>query len=206
MRHSDVLAATDGDSVRFCGKINTRLNDSDKFRVSFTGGNNTHIYVGEYYSNPSYETPDSHKFECNKEKFGGLILEYRYDDSAPFGVYPEPTAALSVIDRVQGLCFDNLGDLYVSVSASTAFSSIVKYNREKLYRMDDITIYENNVVHYAMVTTAKEYAVKTPPMSEEIIIIDNRLYAVNEFAANKFLLGKIIGAGYCYSFELPSAQ
>ena len=44
-----------------------------------------------------------------------------------------------------------------------------------------------------------ENDIKTPPMSEEIVLIDGKLYQANESASNKYVFGKFTGGKYLYS-------
>lgn len=42
--------------------------------------------------------------------------------------------------------------------------------------------------------------VKLPPMSEEIVFVDGRIYVMNESACNKYLFGKLLRAKYIWSY------
>lgn len=205
LRYQDVLNAKDGESVRIRGSVKTFLGENDPIRVSFTGSTSTHIYVGEYYAKTGYSTPKTHHFESENQSFGGLVLEYAFDENAEWGVAPTPTRALSVVNAVQGMCF-NGNELFLSVSGGFAHSKILSYDMDKLPSLPDLTVFDATVPHYATTDSALKKSIKTPPMSEEIVIVNDKLYAASEFAANRFILGKFTGAKYCYALDLTKYE
>ena len=44
--------------------------------------------------------------------------------------------------------------------------------------------------------------IEAPPMSEEIVCLDGRLYVLNESACNKYIFGKLMSANDLYSYDL----
>ena len=45
--------------------------------------------------------------------------------------------------------------------------------------------------------------VEAPPMSEEIVYLDGKIWIMNESACNKYIFGKLTTGNYLYSVEYP---
>lgn len=192
--------ASDGDTVKSIGTFGTKTAD-DRLRVAFTHVENDRIYVGEFYRNPNYPTPDSHKYTTNSgDKNTSLILEYRLDDSAEFGISPKIEKAYSAPDLVQGMCFDEQGRMYISTSYASAFSHIYIYNPTSAE--DEITVLGQVVPLYVLDSSTICGDIKAPPMSEEIVITNGKLYTMCESATNKYIFGKLTSAKYCYATDV----
>ena len=202
LRYADIQGAADGEYVSFCARIPMGLDSQDGIRVSLAGGDGDRLLVGEYYRAHSYETPDSHKFVCGGQSFGALMLEYSYNSDAEWGISPVPTAVYSIPDDVQGATFDENGDIYFSTSGGYGASHILKYSIAELKRAEDIPLGDGTLPHYLTIDSARRGAYKNPPMSEEIVIVNGKLYIMNEYSSSKFWLGRFSGARYCYAIDL----
>ncbi len=198
--YSDFRNASDGDVVKSIGTFGTKTDD-DNLRVSFTHVEGDSIYVGEFYREENYPTPDSHKYTTKAgDKNTSLILEYRLDASAEFGISAKIEKAYSAPDLVQGICFDEHGRMYVSTSYASAFSHIYIYNPASAE--SQITVLGQTVPLYVLDSSTLCGDIKAPPMSEEIIIIEGKLYTMCESATNKYIFGKLTSAKYCYATDI----
>lgn len=198
--YNDFRNASDGDTVKSIGTFGTKTDD-DRLGVAFTHVEGDSIYVGEFYREENYPTPDSHKYTTKAgDKNTSLILEYRLDDSAEFGISDKIEKAYSAPDLVQGICFDSQGRMYVSTSYASAFSHIYIYNPTSAE--SQITVLGQTVPLLVLDSSTLCSDIKAPPMSEEIIITEGRLYTMCESATNKYIFGKLTSAKYCYATDI----
>ena len=51
-------------------------------------------------------------------------------------------------------------------------------------------------------SASQKSAKKIAPMSEEIIIVDGKLYTMCESASNKYIFGKFTSSDHCYATDL----
>lgn len=175
--------------------------EDESFGVAFTHIENDRIYVGEFYREENYPTPDSHKYTTEAgDKNSALILEYKLDKSAEYGISSKIERAFSICGLVQGMCFDEDGRIYLSTSYATAFSHIKVY--ENPQQEGEITVLGQTVPRYALDSSCLKNDIKIPPMSEEIVTVDGKLYVMCESASNKYIFGKLTSAAYCYATDL----
>ena len=163
------------------------------------------IYVGEFYREANYPTPDSHKYKTAAgDSNTALILAYKLDADAEFGISPQIEAAYSTTGLVQGMCFDGSGRFCLSTSYGPAFSHIYVYNNPK--REGNIDVLGQNVPLYALDSSCLAHDIKIAPMSEEIVFVDGKLYTMCESASNKYIFGKFTSAKYCYATDLTEYE
>ena len=128
-----------------------------------------------------------------------LALAFGFSDGpdAVFGLAPEPAAAYSLPDLVQGMCFHD-GRVYLSTSYATAFSHVCGYDVARLEAQGEIA----GVPLYAMDSASLVEDRKLPPMSGEIEVVDGRMYTMCESASRKYYFGLLTGGSWCYATEL----
>lgn len=196
----DFKNAENGGTVKALGLFSTEA-AGDKLGVAFVHAEKGSIYVGEFYREANYPTPDSHKVTTAAgDKNTALIVEYKLDSSAKLGISEKVTAAYSITGLVQGMCFDNEGRFCLSTSYATAFSHIYIYNEPA--RQGDITVFGQIVPLYVLDSSNLRTDIKLAPMSEEIVNVDGKLYTMCESATNKYIFGKFTSARYCYATDL----
>lgn len=196
----DFKAAADGGTVKAKGIFSTKT-ETDKLGVAFTHAENGRIYVGEFYREANYPTPDSHKITTAAgDKNSAFIVEYKLDPKANFGISNKIIAVYSVPGLVQGMCFDNDGRFCLSTSYSTAFSHIYIYNEP--VRQGEITALGQIVPLYVLDSSNLKTDIKLAPMSEEIVCVDGKIYTMCESATNKYIFGKFTSAKYCYATDI----
>lgn len=199
-RKSDVENASSGDSIQSVGFFETTTAD-DILRVSFTHIEGDTLYVGEFYRAQNYPTPDSHKYiTAAGDENTALILAYPLDDTAPLGISNAIRCAYSIPDLVQGMCFDDNGNICLSTSYAVAFSHIRIYNARK--EEGTVTVLGQTVPRYVLDSSTMVQDIKLAPMAEEIAAVDGKLYTMCESATNKYIFGKFTSAKYCYATDL----
>ena len=197
---ADITTASNGDSVKSVGIFKTSTED-DALHVAFTHVEGGMIYVGEFYSAENYPTPDSHKYKTAAgDENTALILAYKLDGAAPLGISEKIEYAYSIPALVQGMCFDSDGMIYLSTSYAVAFSHIYGYDPTKAE--GSITVLGQTVPLYVLDSSTQTKDIKIAPMSEEIVIVDGKLYTMCESATNKYIFGKFTSAKYCYATDM----
>lgn len=187
------------------GFFPTGVSDDDYIGVAFTTIHDNRLYVGEFYREENYPTLPSHKLTTPAGDYNqALVVSYEFSDAADslFGLNPVPVEAYSITGLVQGMCFDDEGRVYLSTSYATAFSHIYVYEEKGAYTGDTIDVLGVNVPLYTLDTASLIKDVKTAPMSEEIEIVDGKLYTNCEAASNKYIFGKFTGARWCYATDI----
>ncbi len=200
---ADMMNAADGDSVKAKGSISTKASETDYLQPACLYIENGYLFVLEFYRDVDYPTPDSHKMTTPAGDYNqALAVAYELDGDGRFGVDPTPDFAMSLPDQVQGMCMD--GDLvYLSTSWGTSFSHIYEYDwSEVMKQKSEITFLGTTMplYHFDAGNLTKDY--KIPPMSEEIVMVDGRLYTMCESASNKYIFGKLTSSQWCYATDL----
>lgn len=202
--YRDILDAADGAYVAAAGIFETRLSDTDYIGPAFVTVDGDRLVLGEFYRHPNYESPESHKITTLAGDYQqALAVAYQLDPQAEYGISPVPVEAYSLPDLAQGMCFD--GDrIYVSCSWGTALSHIRQYDRGKLQLQGKISLLGEELPLYAMDSAALLAEREIAPMSEELTIVDGRMYTMCEAASNKYIFGKFTSARWCYATDVKS--
>ncbi len=204
--YSELLAAEDGGRVPCLGTFSTKVSDSDCLGIAFVTVSGDRLYLGEFYYDPAYPTLDSHKMTTSAGDYQQAIaLEYVLSEDGVFGIDPTPIAAYSLPDKVQGMTVQ--GDtVYLSTSYGLAFSQIYEYRRSEMKAEGCMTVLGLDLPLYAMDSASLVDTYEIAPMSEEMVMIDGRLYVMCESASNKYIFGKFTGGEWCYATDLGAMK
>lgn len=199
-----VYDAAEGESVAAIGTFETAASDTDYIRPAFVTVDGDRLVTGEFYRNPNYQTPQSHKFTTLAGDYQqALAVEYALDGQARYGIVPAPVKAYTLPDLAQGMCFDG-GKIYVSSSWGTAWSHIYQYEESRLQQQGNIALLGGELPLYALDSAALLVDGVIAPMSEEIVIVDGKLYTMCESASNKYIFGKFTSAKWCYATDVEA--
>ena len=135
-----------------------------------------------------------------------LAWVFPLDETALLGVREVPEAAVSLPERIQGLCLSSDGR--VILSASSAFGA------SQLYLYDVRTVAEGRrgicfwdkshpVPLFYVDSAAGTDILPLPPKAEEPMFHNGKLYILFESASYRFQYGKLVGGNYVYSMSLP---
>lgn len=200
--YAEMLSASDGGGVTCKGAFSIEAGENDYIRVSCLTVSGDRLVVGEFFRDGSHKTQTTHKLTTKGGAYNqALAVEYRLSEDAPFGIEPTPVKAYSLPDQVQGICFAD-GKLYLSTSYGASFSHLLAYEESKLHDEGELTLLGATVPLYSMDETVQLFSRKIAPMSEEIEIVDGKLYVMCESASKKYLFGNLIGARRCYATDL----
>ncbi len=202
--YREIRDAENGDTVKAHGVFSTKAGD-DALPVAFVHAEGDKLYVGEFYREQNYPTPESHHYRTQAgDGNTALILVYSLDKSAQYGIAPTIERAYSAPGLVQGLCFDGEGRICLSTSYAVAFSHLTLYDAEKAE--GEVTVLGQTVPRYVLDRSSMHRSIKIAPMSEEIVYVDGRLYTMCESASNKYIFGKFTSARYCYATDLSAYE
>ncbi len=157
------------------------------------------LYEGSFYRAGNYETPQNERITtpCGDENTA-VIYAYRLDGNCPFGVDNTPVAAYSTTGLVQGMTFAD-GKMVLSLSYGLAASHLKYYDISQAAKKRG-NIGDNTLDIYYCDSDCLVRDVTAPPMSEEIVYKDGRIFIMTESASNKYIFGKFMSGRYIYSF------
>ncbi|MBQ7339596.1 MAG: hypothetical protein IJW43_01940 [Clostridia bacterium] len=204
--YEDLLSVESGNSIESVGKIDLYQSKNDYLGVSFITVKGDRLITGEFYREGNYPTLESHKITTKSGDYNQAIaLEYKLNVESPFGVEQKPIKAYSMPNQVQGLAIND-GKIYLSTSWGVSFSRLYEYDEENLEYQGEINILGKTLPLYSMDSSSlvKEY--KLPPMSEEIVFINDKLYVSCESASSKYLFGRLTGGKWIYKTDLTKIK
>ena len=198
-----ILAAGDGGAVQCLGKLPVRLDEDDPLGVAFVDVTADEegdlLTVGEFYRNPNYPTADTHKFTASSGEFlQALAVTYRVSED---GGTLAPLRAYALPDQVQGIAFYD-GRIWLSTSWGVSSSHILAWDMQALTPFGTISVEGQEVPLFALDSASRAAEWKLPPMSEEIVFSDGKLYTMCESASRKYYFGLLTGAKWCYATDL----
>ncbi len=192
----EVLAGAE--SVKSTGRVKTYNNPA------YCHIENGYMLVGEFYREVDYETRDSHRVMTPAgDDNRAMISVFRLDES-PLGISGEPVARISTRGLVQGMCITE-EHIVLSTSWSISSSHLYVYDKDKI---EEQGVYEIDGVDaplYHFDGDALVAEIEMPPMSEELVYKDGRIFVLSESACNKYIYGKFMSGGHLYSYDLSEA-
>lgn len=163
---------------------------------------NGYLLVGDFYYPGTYETPADHRVTTPAgDQNPAVIAIYQVDPNAAFGVDPVPIAAISVRDRVQGFDFTEDGKIVLSTSYGLKSSQLWFYTFDD-QRCGSVQLDGKDVPLYYLDSENLTKTVQMPPMSEEVVCKDGKVFVVFESACTKYLFGNFIRGTYVYAYAL----
>lgn len=201
------------DSRAFCrGSISTEAYDIDPaFCFVYDG----ELYTGEFQDEGDYQTDKKHHDpaktgDTNKALMVSFGLSSYYNEAdegrGRFYVEPLPSAMYSIPSRVQGVCVAD-GKMFLSTSWGLDPSNIYVYDLEKVMGAVNSTYAKNTygvtIPLYFVNSLAHIDTIEAPPMAEEIVFHDGKLWIFNESGSNKYIFGKFTTGNYLYSYNYP---
>lgn len=200
----EIMTAEDGATVAAKGNLSTKVSEDDSLRVSAVAIDDDYVYAVEFYRDLTNPTPESHKITTPAgDVHHALAVAYKisYEENAVFGLEPTPALAISLPDQVQGLCRGE-ERMYLSTSYGMAFSYVYGYDLAYVNSEENIYLLGTNVPLYHLDSSSLAEVRKLPPMAEEIVMVEGKLYTMCESASHKYLFGNLSSAQWCYATDL----
>lgn len=162
---------------------------------------NGYLFVGDFYYPETYETPEEHRFTTPAgDENPAVIAVYKAEPAAEFGIDPTPVAAISIRDRVQGIGFTEDGQIVLSTSYGFADSQLWFYDFDA-DRQGNVKLSGEDVPLYYLDSANLAHQVDIPPMSEEVVCMDGKVYVLFESACTKYLYGNLIRGTHVYAYQ-----
>lgn len=159
------------------------------------------LYEGTFYRKGNYETPQNERITtpCGDENTA-LIYAYRLGGEENFGVSENPYAAYSVCGLVQGV--EIYGDTIVLSTSWSLSPSHLKFYDKSGIVAGQFTLNGTNIPLYYLDSNNLVKSVTAPPMSEEIVYKDGRLFIMTESASDKYVFGKFTSGVTIFSYDV----
>lgn len=173
---------------------------------------NGYMLTGSFYDEGAYETPAHERMTTeNGDNNMAMMTVFKLNENAKFGISPNPVAVVSTRGQVQGICFTDDNKIVLSTSYGLSTSQLCIYDLATMttqanYRFTGCT--ESGVefdftrVTLCVLDSANlVQVIKAPPMSEELVYLDGKIYIMNESACNKYVFGKITTGTDIYAYN-----
>lgn len=194
---SDILA---GREAKKMGKIVLG------YDVAYCSFYNGYLLAGNFYHQETYETPAHHRISTPAgDSNTALITIFQADEAAEFGIDPVPVGAISTPGKVQGICFTSDEEIVLSTSYSIP-SSHLYYHKIDTMRLGTVEACGTTVPLIYLDSATLTDTVTMPPMAEELIYRDGRVYILFESACNKYIYGKFTRGHEVYSYAPESEK
>lgn len=191
---ANVASASAGSAVDVIAQVDLDITPA------FMNIENGTLYAGTFHLIPSYPAPaEHHLIAPDGTENAGVILAYPADGSAPYGFATQAAYVYSIPDAAQGMCELPDGNIVLSSSYGLSSSHLRTYDTRKAQQGGAFLVDGREVPLYFLDSTNLVSDLVAPPMSEGIESHDGRIWISEESAGNKYLFGKLYGAGSVYS-------
>lgn len=162
---------------------------------------NGYLLVGDFYYPEAYETPMDHRVTTPAgDENPAVIAVFKADDARELGIDPTPVAAISIRDRVQGFNFVSENQIVLSTSYGFNSSQLWFYTVDT-DRQGKLELLGTEVPLIYLDSANLVSSVDMPPMSEEVICMDGKVYVLFESACTKYWYGNLIRGTHVYAYE-----
>lgn len=193
----EVAAAPDGATVDAISRVDL------EFSPAFMNIEGDRMLLGNFYYPDDYETPAHHRITTpDGTENPAVIYAYALDPNAPFGVASKPACVYSIPGMIQGVVATDDGRLVLSQSYGIATSHLLAFDEARLSQDGVFTADGVEVPLYCLDSRSLVEDVQAPPMTEGIESFDGRVYVSEESASNKYIFGKLYGAGVVYALDM----
>lgn len=193
---AEVANAPDGATVRAIGEV-----DLD-FTPAFLNIENGTLYVGNFFYPEKYETPAEHRIATTEGSQNPAVMyAYPANASGSYGFAEQAVCVYSIPAMVQGMATTPTGQMVFSTSYGLRSSNLLFYDIGLLAQDGTFQADGRDVPLYVFDTRSLVGAMEAPPMTEGIDSYEGRIYIAEESASNKYLFGKLYGAGIVYAMK-----
>lgn len=196
--YDEMLSAKDGDKISILNRFKTD-NGADFLTII-----DDTLVVGEFYRESNYPTPESHHITIEDETNRALSFVYRLNESEPCGFDTEILYAISMTDQIQGMCFNKNGDIVLSSSYGLANSILYVYQNILAGEpQSQVQLGENTVnVYFLGQSNLIETYTEVPCMSEEIVLVDDKIHVLFESNCKKYRLVTRTRMSHVYCLDI----
>ncbi len=175
-------------------------------------GTRRQLLVGSFYEPVAYPTPEQYQITTPAgDKNFGTMFAFNYSPNAPLGISsPLPMAMYTLPSRVQGITIVGGAQIVLSTSYGLSPSQLYVHDLSKVLQNPEydkaVKILGVNIPLYHIDSSNLLETITAPPMSEELVYLDGKVWVMNESACNKYIFGKFTTGRYVYSFEYPTKK
>lgn len=171
---------------------------------------NGYLLAGSFYDFGKYETPAHERMTTpSGDDNTSIITVFKLGETFEFGIDPTPKAVISTRSHTQGMCVMKGGKVVLSTSYGFTLSQLFVYDASDLemvedYRFTDGETFDFEGLKLIYLDSGNVVdVIKAPPMSEEVVYLNGKIYILSEFASNKYVFGKFTSGldVYAYSYE-----
>lgn len=140
------------------------------------------LIVGEFHNGKKYVAPKDHEVKTETGTNHALALIYNLVPESPHGIESTtPNFALSLPNKAQGMSFTKENKIIISTSYSISDSKLLIYeNVLETETTSTITLNETTIPVYVLSKANKVKTITAPAMSEELVLVDNKVYLLFE--------------------------
>lgn len=192
-----VADAADGSILRAVDSVD--MDFSPAF-MNIEGGT---LYAGNFYFPGDYETPGEHRIvTADGAENPAVMYAYPADAEGAYGFAEQAARVYSIPAMVQGMAITDEGQLVLSTSYGLRSSHLFGYDLAALSPEGTFQADGATVPLYVLDSRSQVADVEAPPMTEGIESHGGKVYVSEESACNKYIFGKLYGAGYVYALEV----
>lgn len=193
---SEIAEANDGDVVEAQAKV------SIGFDPAFLNAQDGTLYTGVFYYAGPYDTPEKmHLTSPDGTQNSAIMYAFPSDGSTDSGFASTPSTVYSIPDKVQGVVAHD-GRLVFSTSWGFSPSMLLMYNMDSMAETGTYEVDGAEVPLRFCDQSSLTDSFEAPPMMEGIDQFDGRIFLSNEAASNKYIFGKLYGAGTIYFLSI----
>ena len=135
-----------------------------------------------------------------------MIVVFKLDSAndKSFGLEDyAPEYAYSITSQVQGMAIAG-NKLVLSTSYSIAKSHLYIYNFDKVRASGagKTTAFGEEIALYYVDSSSLDKDVKAPPMAEELVYLDGKIFVMNESACAKYIFGRFTSGNYVHAYKI----
>ena len=195
---TNLYSAENGDEVAIIDSFETG-NGCD-FVLTY-GAN---LIVGEFYKKDKYETPELHHIQTSNGLNYAMAYVYNLKADNEYGLESlEVQSAISMPNQVQGMTFTKEDKIILSTSYSIPNSKLLVYDNVLRSEAEkSISINNREVPLYVLESSNLEKTLVAPSMSEELELVDDRVYVLFESNCKKYRLFNRTRLSNVYSLDI----
>ena len=217
--HSIYITGSDGIDVFSYDEILSGAESTKMLTTVATFNDPAYCYVqngyllsGAFYREGSHETAAyEHMTTPAGDQHRSIITVFKLEAWLVHGIDPTPVAVISTPDHVQGMCITEDGRVILSTSYGLSTSKLMVYDPTKIASSTvsfagtteggEIFDFGTLPVYY-LDSSSLVKIVKAPPMAEEMVWLEGKVYILNESASSKYIFGNITSGRKVYAYAL----
>ena len=209
-------------TVEIAPKLGTIDTSAFKMDPAFCFVYDDQLYVGSFHNGEEYKDPEEHKINIEgRDNNNATMLSFplRVSQKTNYCVEKTPSALYSIPNKVQGVCIvpevrDNSGKVLESAKMVLSTSYGMSASNIYVHDIDKIegSTYGASISKEMIGVSIPLYVVdqqtlvnslEAPPMSEEIVYLDGKIWIMNESASSKYIFGKFTTGNTLFSVNYP---